>query len=153
MKKENGSSKEWRTREHDNDEGQQPHAVVLVVASMVGAVGVAFDGGMFKVKQKVATTRFDSSSMKREETKATALRSGGQKATTQAVTKAAATSICRSRSKLTAVVASSTALCPNISSVTSKVPRRGSKRRLAQPSMEVPLVQANLSLCRAAVVV
>ena len=54
---------------------------------MAGAVGVAFDGGMFKVKQKVATTRFDSSGVKREETKATVLRSRGRKAAAQAVTK------------------------------------------------------------------
>ena len=53
--------------------------MVLAVASMAGAFGVAFDGGMFKVKQKVATTRFDSSGVKREETKATALLSRGRR--------------------------------------------------------------------------
>ena len=62
----------------------------------------------------MAATRFDSFGVKREETKATTLCSGGRKAAAQAMTMAAATSFCRSRLKLTMVVASSTALSLNI---------------------------------------
>ena len=75
---ENGSGKEgWKppllTHEHDNGRGQQSHAVVLVVASMIEAARVAFNGSMLKVKHKVAATGCDIFDKKREEKKVKAL--------------------------------------------------------------------------------